>query len=464
MAHPHHHCDDFSRAELLRATFASAGRGLPGVEPGMPAPAGTGLSRRAFLARAGGLALAVYGAGALGPRALDHGIASAAAQAATDDRVLVSVFLAGGLDSLSVLVPAGDPRYADLRPSLKIDPASDGDRFRDDDRLWWAPEAAPLRDLHAAGKLTVVPAVGYADPNQSHFTSRHFWEVGALDPGGRSGWLGRYLDRHGSEDNPLQGLSLDSSLAPALAPERVPVAAVSRPEDYRFWARGVWDRTLEGEVLTALGELGALPTDDPILAGARREAARTAALRDRLAPMQGRELPFQAAVAYPEDDLFPQRLASLAEMIELGLPLRCVAVTANGGYDTHDDQARSLPGEIELLSRSLAAFQADLEARGVADRVLVHVWSEFGRRAQENGGGTDHGAAGLSLLMGSKVTGKTVGEFPGLGGDGLDRGGNLRSTCDFRAVYASLTEQWLGVEADGIVPGAAKLARPSLVS
>ena len=458
----HKHCDDFSRAELLRATFASAGRGLPGVEPGMPAPAGTGLSRRAFLARAGGLAMAVYGAGALGPRAYEAGIASAAAQASPADPVLVSVFLPGGLDSLSVLVPDGDPRYAALRTNLRIQPAN-GDRFRDDDRLAWAPEAAPLRDLHAAGKLTVVPAVGYADPNQSHFTSRHFWEVGALDARARTGWLGRYLDLHGSADNPLQGLSLDSSLAPALAPERVPVAAVSEPDSYGLWTRGIWDRNLENEILSALGELGALDTDDPGLAVARREAGRTAALRDQLGPMQGREHPFQAAVAYPQDDAFPRRLAALAEMIDLGLPLRCVSVTANGGYDTHENQAGSLPGDIALLSRSLAAFQADLEARGVAGRVLVHVWSEFGRRAQENGGGTDHGAAGLSLLMGTRVTGGTVGEFPGLGSTGLDAHGNLRSTTDFRAIYASLAEQWLGVEADGIVPGAAKLARHALV-
>ena len=459
----HSHCDDFSRAELLRQTFASAGRGLPGIERGMPAPAGTGLSRRSFLARAGSMALAVYGAGALGSARFEAGIASAAAAAGPADPVLVSVFLPGGLDALSLLVPAGDPRYGALRPTLAIKPAG-ADRFAGDDRLYWAPEAAPLRDLHARGRLTVIPAIGSADPNQSHFTSRHFWEVGALDARSRVGWLGRYLDLHGSPDNPLQGLSLDSTLSPALAPQDVPVAAVGEPQDYDLWTPGLWDPRLVAVMPRALGELGALPTADPGLAGARREAARTAALRDQLGPLQDKKFPFGSSAAYPDSDPFPRRLAALAEMLSLGFPVRCVAVTANGGYDTHDDQAGSLPRDLALLCRSLAAFQAYHEARGVADRVLVHVWSEFGRRAKENGGGTDHGAGGVSLVMGTRASGETVGEFPGLGPAGLDAGGNLRATVDFRAVYASLAEQWLGVDGADVVPDAAKLARHRLVA
>ena len=101
-------------------------------------------------------------------------------------------------------------------------------------------------------------------------------------------------------------------------------------------------------------------------------------------------------------------------MIDSGLPLRVVAMDANGGYDTHENQAATLSENLGLLSSSLAAFQADLEARGIADRVLVHVWSEFGRRPAANGSGTDHGAGGASLIMGTRASGTTVGEFPGL--------------------------------------------------
>ena len=135
----------------------------------------------------------------------------------------------------------------------------------------------------------------------------------------------------------------------------------------------------------------------------------------------------------PAKEDFPRRLAGLAAMLAEGLPLRCVALSAPGGYDTHDNQAGDLSDGLRLTADSLFAFQRDLEARGLADRVLVHVWSEFGRRAEENGSaGTDHGAAGASFLIGARASGTMVGEFPGL--DRLDRDGNLVATSDFAAL------------------------------
>ena len=131
-------------------------------------------------------------------------------------------------------------------------------------------------------------------------------------------------------------------------------------------------------------------------------------------------------------------------------------------YDTHDNQPQDLADGLKLTADSLLAFQRDLEARGLADRVLVHVWSEFGRRAKENGSlGTDHGAAGAGFLIGSRVNGTMIGEFPGLAK--LDEQGNLRATSDFRGLYSALLEQWLGTDADAIIPGARKFARPKLI-
>ena len=446
------HCDDFSKAQ--------AGRGLRGIEPGMPTPAGTGLSRRAFLARSSGLALSVFGGVALSRLALEEGIA--AAQSGSPSPVLVSIFLSGGLDSLSVLAPIGDPRYAALRPDLRLTPSGDAaDVFTEDDRLHWHPSAAPLRDLHRAGKVSVMPAIGYTGANQSHFTSRHYWEVGEVNPFGRIGWLGRYLDKHGVDDNPLQGLSLDYNLAPALAAADKPVAAVASPEYFSLGARDVWDATIRTRMVEALSAQGRLASDDSELRSARRAAAQTVGLRGQLTPLQGTDAPWQTAVPYPSEDGFARRLAVLAEMLDLGLPLKVVALDANGGYDTHDNQNGSLPADLAEFSQSLAAFQADLEARGLADRVLINVWSEFGRRPEENGSGTDHGAAGLSMVIGTRAKGNMVGQFPGLAQ--LDEDDNLRNTTDFRAVYCSLLEQWLGVDAAGIIPKASSFARPVLV-
>ena len=455
-------CTDFSRTDLIRRATAEAGRGLPAIEAGMPVPAGTGLDRRSFLARGAGLALAVYGGSALLPRAFEEGIA--AATAAGPQEVLVSVFLDGGADSLSMLFPNGDPLYRRLRPRLAL-PATAGLPFAEDDRLRWHPSLGSLAQLHGEGKVAVLPGVGYAGPDQSHFTSRHFWEVGATSEQLRTGWLGRYLDRTGSPDNPLQGLSLDWRLQPSRATARMPVASIDGPDQYDFWARNVWGE-VETRMLDAIGSLGALPTrGDAALAQATSAARQSARLREQLLPFKPKndQPGFTSPVAYPtSEDAFPRRLAGLAAMLGGGLPVRVASLTAPGMYDTHDDQPQELADGLQLTADSLLAFQRDLEARGLADRVVVHVWSEFGRRAKENGSnGTDHGAAGAGFLIGSRVNGTMVGEFPGLAK--LDEDGNLRATSDFRGVYGALLEQWLGADSEAIIPGAAKFSRPKLI-
>jgi uncharacterized protein (DUF1501 family) len=450
-----HHCNEFSRAALVRRSAAEAGRGLPAIEAGMPLPAGTGLDRRTFVARSFGVALSVYGLGKL--KLFDEGIARAASGPAQP--VLVSVFLPGGTDSLSVLYPGLDSTYRRLRPQLKLDPAQ-GQVFSEDNRLYWHPKLSPIATLHAEGKVSVMPAVGYTHPDQSHFTSRHFWEVGATDARLMSGWMGRYLDRAGTLDNPLQGLSLDYQLQPSLASTKVPVASVASPEDYSFYAPGVWGQ-VEERMLDALAPLGAR-RKDPFLNQAAAAAAQSDRLRRQLAPFgQNNGNGYGSPVSYPEGE-FPHQLAGLAAMLAAGLPLRCVAVSAPGEYDTHADQPQALADGLEITSNSLFAFQRDLEARGLAGRVLTLVWSEFGRRAEENGSnGTDHGAAGSGFLIGTSARGQMIGEFPGV--DNLDEDGNLQPTADFRGIYSSLIEQWFNHDAASVIPGAGSFARTPLL-
>jgi uncharacterized protein (DUF1501 family) len=446
----HNCCRDFTRSQLIRSAAAEAGRGLPAVEAGVPTPAGTGLTRRKFLSRSAGMALAVYGASRLPIGAFEEGIA----QAAQNDRILVSVYLEGGIDAMSVLAPVGDSRYAALRPTLALT-TSDGTPFSEDTRLRWHPSAAALATLHSEGKVSAFPAIGYDSPNQSHFTSRHFYEIGETEVGFRTGWMGRYLDLRGDDENPLQGLSLDGELSPTLATVSKPVAAIDSVTNYNLWARV--DEPVSDEMFRSFSRFGSFPSDSAAMKQARQATSRTETLREQLKEFDS----FTSPVPYP-NSYFANNLSGLAAMIAVGLPLHCVTIGAVGGYDTHSDQTEGFNDDLQRTCDAILAFQRDLEARGLADRVLIEIWSEFGRRPRENGSlGTDHGAAGCAFVVGSKARGQMVGEFPGLAN--LDDDDNLLHTSDFRSMYCSLLEQWLGQDAAAVIPGASGFARPSLV-
>jgi uncharacterized protein (DUF1501 family) len=456
-------CRDCTRTELIRRAVAEAGRGLPGIEPGMPLPAGTGLDRRAFVSRTAGLALAIYGGSRLSGLAFDDGIAQAAANASTTAPVLVSVFLAGGIDSLSVLFPGGQPAYYQLRPTLAIQ-QSKGIAYTEDPTLFWHPAASGLATLHNEGKVSVIPAIGYANSDKSHFTSRHYWEVGATDANLRTGWMGRYLDQVGTPDNPLQGLSLDVALQPSLATAKVPVATLQAADQYMFAPPGLPAHPLESSIFQEAANIGAAHANSPD--PGLKQAGQTALSSHHLAnELGGFAYGFKSPVAYPSStDPFPHRLAGLAAMIAQGLPLHMVSITSPGHFDTHATQAATLTSGLQLTSDSLLAFQRDLEARGIADRVLIQVWSEFGRRAAENAStGTDHGSAGIGFLIGTRVKGQQLGAFPGLSGGGLDSQGNLIPTADFRAIYAALLEQWFDTDANNLLPAVSGFARPLLL-
>ncbi|MFY9264688.1 MAG: DUF1501 domain-containing protein [Solirubrobacterales bacterium] len=460
-----HACDEFNRAHLFRQAAAQAGTGLPKIEYGMPAPAGTGLSRRSFLIKSGAFMLTVYGAMHFDPMRLSESIAEAAT--GPPDPVLVSVFLDGGIDSLSVLAPVEDPIYRKLRPTLAL-PADSGLVFGDDSRLRWNPAAEGFRVLHEEGKLAVAPSIGYADADQSHFTSRHYWEVGDTSTRLNTGWLGRYLDLTGSPDNPLQGLSIDYSLAPSLAPLKVPVAALANPRAYRFTHRNVWGE-VEQSMVESLERMGTanLRSRDAGIKAAADASAQSMKLRRQLLPFATEEenqpAGIASPVAYPQNSNFGQQLQFLAAMLGIGLPLRCVAVRGAGGYDTHDDQAGGFADDLKMAADCLLAFQRDIEARGLHNRVLIEVWSEFGRRPEENGSaGTDHGAAGMAMLIGSRVRRQLLGEFTGLAQ--LDEDDNMRPSLDYRALHGAILDQWFNFDAARVMPNVRGFGIPSILN
>jgi len=459
-------CNDFTRSHLVRASVARAGAGLPVIEPGMPTPAGTGLTRRSVLLRSAGMALAVYGAGrTLTPEAFE----AAVAEAAGEQKVLISIFMDGGADALSLLAPVNDARYIALRPLLRMLPGA-GPTFAGDTGLQWHPSAQGLRELwdDPGCGVAVAPAIGYASPNQSHFTSRHFWEVGETNPMASTGWLGRYLDRVGHPDVPIQGISLDYALSPQLATSSVAVSAASNVSDYAFQTQGVWGE-MQTRMRTTFATLGTLASGDPIMAQARQAQANSAGLARDLASV-GTATPPAAAANYPAAaSTFKDRLQGIARMLDTvdgsgnHLPVRAITLTAAGGYDTHSNQATDFSNNLLATASNLRAFWRDLELRGLTDRVVISLWSEFGRRPAENGSGTDHGAAGAAFVIGKDVKQGLIGEFPGLAaGTGLDAYGNVRATSDFRGLYCSLLEQWFQTEAAGIIPSAGSFTRPVL--
>jgi uncharacterized protein (DUF1501 family) len=266
---------------------------------------------------------------------------------------------------------------------------------------------------------------------------------------------------------PNQGLSHDGSLSPQLATSSVAVAATDNVSGYSFRASGVRN-TVEARMRAAYGALGAPGSVDPIIAQARQAQSNASRLSGDLASVRDDTPP--AGAGYPAaSSAFKTRLQAVARLLGTTssagdhLPVRCVTVNAEGGYDTHSDQTTQLPDILLATAGNIRAFWQDLVLRGVDDRVVVVLWSEFGRRPAENGSGTDHGAAGAAFVIGSRVRQGLIGEFPGLAPTtGLDPAGNLRATADFRGLYCSLLEQWFQTEAQGIIPSAASFARPVL--
>lgn len=442
----HRACDDFHRSsEGQRRDYLG----------------GNGLTRRQALGAGLGAGLALYTAKAM-PVTQVFEAAAADAAAAPNAPVLVSVFLPGGVDLLDTLVPLHDyGRYADLHPQLKVAGVPvKGASFGLHPRLAEGVGGG-VKGLFESGKIGFLPGIDYANPDLSHFHSRHFWETGLITDKTAPGWLGRWLDRSGGRDNPLQGVSMNWGLSPVMRSGRAPVAAVASPGDAGFWIRDTWGEPFE-EAIAAYGRFGRHGGGSNALQASRNAARLAKQVADRLEPYREKDGvdPLASTIAYPAESDFGQRLRYLAAMIQQPLGIRVADVHADGDFDTHDNQIELGP-LLADVSQCLAAFQADLQARGVSGRVLTFVWSEFGRRPEENDTGTDHGAGGLAWVQGDRALGGVHSEYPNLGS--LDEDDNLQVTIDFRRVYSSLLEQWLGTDASAVIPKAGGFGRVQLV-
>lgn len=421
------------------------------------------VTRRQLIGYGMGATLAVYASRFISLSEIAEA-AAARARTAPTDAVLVSVYLPGGCDLLSTVVPAHRyGRYADLRPGIRVKkPTQLGSTGLGIHPALTRGLGGGIKGLYDRRKVAFLPGIDYDHPDLSHFHSQHYWDVGVVSKRTTTGWLGRWLDIHGSSDNPLQGVSLDSSLSTSLHAERAPVAAVYQA-DSALWLPGAYGSDFD----TAMDLWRRISSRSPTSSAAdaaMRSARMSVDVNEKLKPFStdsGNDS-LNAKASYPSDSEFGQRLKNLAAMLDAPLGIRLATTYADVMFDTHDNQPTEHSNALTTVSEGLSAFQADLEARGIADRVLTLVWSEFGRRPEQNeSNGTDHGAGGLAWVQGTRVRSGVLSEYPSL--KKLDREQNLKVTLDFRQVYCSLIEQWLGTEADRVIPKARRFRRLKLV-
>ena len=351
------------------------------------------------------------------------------------ERVLVVLQLTGGNDGLNTVIPHRQDAYYRLRPTLALERsklhALDADHGLHPALRDWKP-------LFEQRRLTLVQGVGYPHPDRSHFRSLEVWH--GADPVGapRTGWLGRMADRIALSSGSMPALCVGEEELPlALVGERV-FAPAMRDESSLRLAPLPGLATVRDEVLSfedgAQGDLAFL-----------REAARNSYLAARRLE---EALAGESHASYPDHDL-ARKLRLIARLIAGGFDTRIFHLGL-GGFDTHARQAAAHNSLLELLSRSLAAFEHDLAASGSAERVLTLVHSEFGRRVAENGSrGTDHGAAAPVFLLGGPGRGGLLGSPPDL--EHLVEG-DVGFTTDFRAIYGAIERDWMGLEPSGPVP------------
>lgn len=377
-----------------------------------------------------------------------------------DGRILVVIQLGGGNDGLNTVVPYAMDEYHRARRTLGLV----NDRvLKLTDVIGLHPGLGKLRALYDRGRLAIVQGVGYPNPDRSHFRSMDIWQT--ADPASAAvtcGWLGRYLDNacpgcdpRGKRVNPMAGINIGGWMPVALKSARGLSIALNDPDSFRWQplAGSERDRQQSAETFARLNRVVARNLADPQVA--RLDFLSRVAMNAQLSSDRVRDVARKfnrGQGGYPPTGLGRQ-LQQVSQFIACEMPTRLYYVSL-GGFDTHANQSGAHERLLNELAEACAAFDRDLENRDQAGQVLVMTFSEFGRRVAENAsGGTDHGAAAPLFVFGGKVKGGIYGAHPSLAADQLDRG-DVRFHTDFRQVYATVLENWLGAKAPPILGGA----------
>jgi uncharacterized protein (DUF1501 family) len=360
-----------------------------------------------------------------------------------NDRVLVMIQLAGGADGLQTVIPMNDSNLRTLRPTLSR--AADTALPLGNSGQGLNRSMKGIKALYDQGKVAVVQGVGYPKPNFSHFDSIRIWETADPDRKQQDGWLGKTIaSNYDSQGHPLVGCACGTSEVPgALRDLQATLSVVNGQNTFKFNG-GDAERAMGVIYNGTPGIYGAL--FDTSVFSARDTIARLRTAQARYTPKAAYN--DNVNLVYSSRNQLASALQLAAQLIVSGVGAKILHVTL-GGWDTHDQEFARHESLMGYVDTAVSAFHADLAAYGMADRVLVATWSEFGRRAQETGNaGTDHGTSAPMLLIGDTVKGGMYGEAPSLA---VGRDGNLKYGVDFRAVYQEILESHMKVDAREVI-------------
>ena len=394
-----------------------------------------------------------------------------AAEARTKDTVLVVIEMTGGNDGLNTVVPYADDLYQKARPTLRL---TQQQVVKVDDRIGLNPGLRPLERLLSQGQVAIVQGVGYPNPDRSHFESMDIWHSADPKRQTRSGWLGRGLGTAKFAEGAIPGMHVGTQQLPlALAGSAtgVPSVHLSRPFDLDLSTRpfvagqprfrpvapaggsvSSSAHQARRDLIESLANLPQGPEGDLSLF-VQRSHLQTYANIDRLRKLveeQTQMARFGGGFNPGGQPTLASDLTLVAQMINADFGTR-VFYLSIGGFDTHADQMRQHEQLLNQIASAVVNFFDQLRPSGNADRVLLMTFSEFGRRVRENGSkGTDHGAASCLFVVGPGVKGGPVGQHPSLS-DLAD--GDLKFHTDFRRVYSTLLDGWLGCDAKAVLGG-----------
>ena len=362
------------------------------------------------------------------------------------EKVLVVIQLTGGNDFMNTIVPYTNEHYFDARKKVMIDPS---DVLPINDSLAFNGNTGPLKNLYDDGKVAIVQGIGYPNSNRSHFRGMDIMHTCEPDKVGVEGWLGLAIrEMDPKQENVLTGVNIGRGLPRALSVSGVPVTSIGDIEAYGVLNDSdkahLRDRSIQSFKNIYSQAIGSGPVSEyigktgiDILKGA-----------DLLSGVAGS---YSSSVEYADNPI-AKSLRDVARIHLSGLGTR-VFYTNHGGYDSHANELHTHPGLMTELSGAIADFMDDLEQHDAADEVAILVFTEFGRRMRDNGSGTDHGSGGGAFIIGKDVAGGLYSEYPSLDPTDWEHGEDLKHTIDFRGIYGTMLEQWIGVEARPIVKG-----------